>query len=425
MEVTDRTLPHGDGEAPNSLNGEHQDVPEKQDFSHAGEMLQAAREALDLNHTDLSARINVKAERLEAIEKMDMSALPGQSFTLGFVRSYARELGLPENALVERFRRDAGYPSVKEAMPVAAPKPKEDLGRPSKINLFAVLGLIALVLWMIWQVLERSIPQDARMNEEALNGIPLVERERANDDVIIEQRVSLDDTSSQLSGINVPDLTPVTPIELPEGEVVLPITAEELEQALAAGEAEAREQALANVRSAEEAVEASAELAAASEEILSDDEEDAEAEPEASEPAPSTEGPLSAEELNRRALEAIGRSAAVESATEGEPADSSAQAETSVETVEARTPAVIRTAVEAVYPSRCESAAAETETVSIRYTVSRFGKVVGPEVVNSSNSCFNRAAIAAVSRWDFFAAQSDGSPVADTGRTSRLVFQKP
>ena len=90
-----------------------------------------------------------------------------------------------------------------------------------------------------------------------------------------------------------------------------------------------------------------------------------------------------------------------------------------------RLAAVLVGDVPAVYPSRCESAAADTETVTVRYNVSRFGKVVGPEAIATTNPCFNRAAIASVSRWDFEPATENGNAVSDVGRTSRVVFRRP
>lgn len=53
------------------------------------------------------------------------------------------------------------------------------------------------------------------------------------------------------------------------------------------------------------------------------------------------------------------------------------------------------------YPQRCMDRARETETVVLEFDVTPEGSVVNPEVLDSTNSCFNRAAIRAVQRWRY------------------------
>lgn len=53
------------------------------------------------------------------------------------------------------------------------------------------------------------------------------------------------------------------------------------------------------------------------------------------------------------------------------------------------------------YPQRCMSRAANLETVVLQFDVSPEGNVVNPEVIDSTNSCLNRAAIRAVQRWRY------------------------
>ena len=53
------------------------------------------------------------------------------------------------------------------------------------------------------------------------------------------------------------------------------------------------------------------------------------------------------------------------------------------------------------YPQRCMSRAASVETVVLQFDVSPEGTVVNPEVIDSTNSCLNRAAIRAVQRWRY------------------------
>jgi len=53
------------------------------------------------------------------------------------------------------------------------------------------------------------------------------------------------------------------------------------------------------------------------------------------------------------------------------------------------------------YPQRCMSRARERETVVLEFNVTPDGGVVNPQVIQSTNSCFDRAAIRAVERWRY------------------------
>lgn len=53
------------------------------------------------------------------------------------------------------------------------------------------------------------------------------------------------------------------------------------------------------------------------------------------------------------------------------------------------------------YPGQCQRTARALETVVLEFDVTPEGTVVNPRVIDSSNSCFNRAAMRAVERWRY------------------------
>lgn len=89
-----------------------------------GGKLRLARErrGVSLRQIALSTKISVAA--LEALERNDMSRLPGGIFSRAFVRSYALEIGLdPDDTVrefLERFGDEAATPHVVQ--PVASPQ---------------------------------------------------------------------------------------------------------------------------------------------------------------------------------------------------------------------------------------------------------------------------------------------------------------
>lgn len=77
--------------------------PFRQDF---GASLREARERTGITLREISVRTKISRLTLEALERNDLSRLPGGVFTRAFVRSYAREIGLdPEEALTRFLRQ--------------------------------------------------------------------------------------------------------------------------------------------------------------------------------------------------------------------------------------------------------------------------------------------------------------------------------
>jgi cytoskeleton protein RodZ len=67
-----------------------------------GEKFRKAREAKELSFDDVSKVIKIAPRMLQAIEQENFDQLPGGVFNKGFIRSYAKQLGLnPEDAVAE------------------------------------------------------------------------------------------------------------------------------------------------------------------------------------------------------------------------------------------------------------------------------------------------------------------------------------
>ena len=71
-----------------------------------GVSLMARREGLGLSVSDMSETTNIRPEFISAIERLDQDALPAIGYTLGYVRTYAKALGMDANIAVKRFKAD-------------------------------------------------------------------------------------------------------------------------------------------------------------------------------------------------------------------------------------------------------------------------------------------------------------------------------
>src|SRR5262249_25420637 len=69
--------------------------------------LRAARLNRGEDPDQVAAALKMKREHLEAIEDNDFTRLPGRTYAIGFVRSYARYLGLDAEVMVQRFKEES------------------------------------------------------------------------------------------------------------------------------------------------------------------------------------------------------------------------------------------------------------------------------------------------------------------------------
>lgn len=106
-----------------------------------GQILREAREAQGIALEDVAARLRLMHRQVEAMEADDFESLGQPVFARGFVRNYARLLGLAPQALLARMDGAPAEPAeVSHAEP---PPPRSWLTSPWLILL--LLGLLILV----------------------------------------------------------------------------------------------------------------------------------------------------------------------------------------------------------------------------------------------------------------------------------------
>ena len=109
--------------------------------SSVGQILRDAREAQGITLEDAAVRLRLMQRQVEAMETDDFESLDPPVFARGFVRNYARLLGLAPEALLARME---GAPAEPAAVSHAAPpQPHSWLSSPWLILL--LLGLLVAV----------------------------------------------------------------------------------------------------------------------------------------------------------------------------------------------------------------------------------------------------------------------------------------
>ena len=104
----------------------------------AGAELREARERLGWDLGEVAAALRIKLAYLQAIEDGRISALPGNAYALGFLRTYATTLGLDADEISRRFRAEAG--DVNRKTELAFPAPVPERGVPT--GALVLIGLL-------------------------------------------------------------------------------------------------------------------------------------------------------------------------------------------------------------------------------------------------------------------------------------------
>jgi transcriptional regulator with XRE-family HTH domain len=137
----------------------------------AGRKLTEARLARGLSVDQVAERIRVRREYLQALEDMNLKLLPGKAYAMAFLRSYARELGLDANMIVEQFQQESALSREDSQKQIRNPASKPHRERPWLAA--AALALLAAG-FVGWRALDRD-QTPAAVSEPATSAAPVVE----------------------------------------------------------------------------------------------------------------------------------------------------------------------------------------------------------------------------------------------------------
>ncbi|MCC4307348.1 helix-turn-helix domain-containing protein [Alcanivorax marinus] len=117
-----------------------------------GERLRRAREEQGLSQEEVSKQLRLSLSYLKALEDDDYSRLPEPTFIKGYLRNYARFLGLPAEELARRFQqevdqqRDAEHEREQQAL---EDSPRRREWRVPLVVILLVVLAVA-VGWWLW-----------------------------------------------------------------------------------------------------------------------------------------------------------------------------------------------------------------------------------------------------------------------------------
>ncbi len=107
-----------------------------------GQQLMLAREKAGMTLEEAARSLNLKQETVEAIEDSAMDRLPPVAFVQGYVRSYARLLGLPEARILKEFEEEVPHQIESELHP----RPPSPDGANSQTPVVRLVSMLVVVL---------------------------------------------------------------------------------------------------------------------------------------------------------------------------------------------------------------------------------------------------------------------------------------
>lgn len=134
------------------MSGEDEIFGEAGTVQRVGERLRAAREAQGLTLDEIAASTRIPRRHLQTIEEGRYDDLPAPTYSAGFIKSWARHLGLNGQPLADEFRAEMGSIAVERTQPL--PYEPADPRRTPPVGLALLALLVAVVLlvgYLYWR----------------------------------------------------------------------------------------------------------------------------------------------------------------------------------------------------------------------------------------------------------------------------------
>ena len=130
-----------------------------------GEMLREVRMQKGLKPSDIAKQLCIRKQYLEAIEDSDYKEIPPFPYGIGFIRSYAKFLGLNSENIVDLYKEETHVSDPKD-IHILEPQPEASM--PSMQ--YVLIGLVAIALlyagWVVFNNTSSSSVADEDGNTE-------------------------------------------------------------------------------------------------------------------------------------------------------------------------------------------------------------------------------------------------------------------
>lgn len=116
----------------------------------SGELLRHVRTEKGMELEEVSSAIHVRVVQLRAIEEGHIESLPGMTYALGFVKSYATFLKLDPVMVANKFKAEHSVAPAKPDLKFPEPLAESKMPDPFMIGAAALAGVVVLGLWLMF-----------------------------------------------------------------------------------------------------------------------------------------------------------------------------------------------------------------------------------------------------------------------------------
>ena len=134
-----------------------------------GARLAAARKACELDQRVVANELHLDLATIEALENDDKAALPAAIFVKGYLRNYARLVGLPEEEIVRDYAEQTGEPPPLTVVTLDGRTPFFQLPSARLLRNIILVLLAAILLWLAYPFVERLV---ASRGQEVQQPVP-------------------------------------------------------------------------------------------------------------------------------------------------------------------------------------------------------------------------------------------------------------
>ena len=131
-----------------------------------GQQLMLAREKAGMSIDEAARALNLKEEIVEAIEDSALDRLPPVTFVQGYIRTYARMLGLSEEKILSEFEEEVPHELETELHP-RPPSPDGANSQTPVIKLISVLIIVLAALVLFYAVYSFYMERTERIEQSS------------------------------------------------------------------------------------------------------------------------------------------------------------------------------------------------------------------------------------------------------------------
>lgn len=142
-----------------------------------GAQLRQAREGKELTLQDVSNHLRFSTKQIEALENNQFDAFPDAMMARGFIRSYAKYLGVDAEPLLNEYRAHAGDEPQKVIVIKSSMRPvalTEESWPWLKYILATIVVLLFLLAWMLY--VEFMPQQTSAISGQTSTGLPTIQQ---------------------------------------------------------------------------------------------------------------------------------------------------------------------------------------------------------------------------------------------------------